>query len=120
MNSLNPVAFKLFGLEVRWYAICILIGVIIAVIMGVKEGKKLGIFSDYVYTGICIVLPLAIMGARLWYVLFNLDEFDSLLDVLGITSNGLAGLAIQGGVIASLITIYFFMLKKEMLVFIPH
>lgn len=113
MNSLNPVAFKLFGLEVRWYAICILIGVIIAVIMGVKEGKKLGIFSDYVYTGICIVLPLAIVGARLWYVLFNLDEFDSLLDVLGITSNGLAGLAIQGGVIASLITIYFYAKKRN-------
>ncbi len=98
INTLDPVAF----LGIRWYAIFILTGIILAVWHGLREGKKLGIYSDFIYWGVIVCVPLAIVGARLWYVLFNLDDFASLADVLGITSGGLSGLAIQGGVIASL------------------
>lgn len=113
LNSIDPVAFRLFGLEVRWYALCILFGVALAVYFGIKEGKKLGIFSDFVLTGICIILPIAIIGARLWYVLFNLKDFNSLADVLGLNGGGLSGLAIQGGVIASLIAVYVYCRKRN-------
>lgn len=103
MRYIDPT-FSLFGLEIAWYAVCILIGVVIAVIAGVKEGKKLGIPSDYVYWGVIIVLPCAIIGARLWYILFNLDQGWTFSKIIGL-EGGLAGLAIQGGVIAALITI---------------
>lgn len=105
MNYINPVAFKLFNAEVRWYAIFILLGVVLAVIAGVREGKKIGIPSEYIYTGVCIVLPCAILGARLWWDLFNIDKIHSFIDVFAIWDGGLA---IQGGVIAALITIYFY------------
>ena len=98
INELDPVAF----LGIRWYAIFILTGIILAVWHGIREGKKLGIYSDFIYWGVIVCVPLAIAGARIWYVLFNLSDFDSLADVLGITSGGLSGLAIQGGVIASI------------------
>ena len=65
INYIEP-SFYLFGMEIRWYAICILIGVLIAVIAGVREGKKIGIPSDSIYTGVVIVLPCSILGARLW------------------------------------------------------
>ena len=104
---INPT-FKIANLEIHWYAICILVGVIIAVIMGVKEGKKLGIASDFVYTGVIITVPIAIVGTRLWYVLFNLDEGWTFRKILGLDGNGLAGLAIQGGVISALITVYIY------------
>lgn len=107
IDYIDP-SFSLFGLRIYWYAVCIMVGVIIAVYAGIKEGKKLGIPSDYVYTGVLIVLPCAIIGARLWYVLFNLNEFSGIQAVLGLDGNGLAGLAIQGGVIAALITIYIY------------
>ena len=97
-NELDPVAF----LGIRWYAIFILTGIILAVWHGIREGKKLGIYSDFIYWGVIVCVPLAIAGARIWYVLFNLSDFDSLADVLGITSGGLSGLAIQGGVISSI------------------
>lgn len=94
MNYIDPVAFKLFNAEVRWYAIFILLGVVLAVIAGVREGKKIGIPSEYIYTGVCIVLPCAILGARLWWDLFNIDKIHSFIDVFAIWDGGLA---IQGG-----------------------
>ena len=100
-------SFSLFGLNITFYALFILLGVIIAVWAGIKEGKKLGIPSDDVYWGVIIVLPCAIIGARLWYILFNLDEGWTFRKIIGL-EGGLAGLAIQGGVIAALITIFIY------------
>lgn len=100
-NYLNP-SFSVFGLEIHWYAICILIGILVAVYAGIKEGKKLGIPSDYVYTGVLFILPCAIIGTRLWWVLFNLDKIHSFIDVIAIWDGGLA---IQGGIIATIISL---------------
>lgn len=101
---IDPVAISIFGIDIRWYALWILLGVVVAVIAGVYEGKRIGISADFIYTGILITLPLAIIGARIWYVLFNLDKFNSLGDVLGLR-DGWAGLGIQGGVIMALIVV---------------
>ena len=94
----------------------ILIGVLFATYFGIKEGKKLGIASDSIYLGLVIILPLSILGARLWYVLFNLDKISTFGEFIGFDSNGdfkgLEGLAIQGGVIAALISIFFYCKKK--------
>lgn len=102
---------SIFG--IRLYAICILIGIIIAVIMGVREGKKLGIYSDFVYYGVIITVPLAIIGARLWYILFNLSDDWSFGKIIGL-EGGMSGLAIQGGVIAAIVTVYFYCRAKKM------
>ena len=104
INYINPT-FSLFGLEIHWYAVCILIGVVLAVLAGVHEGKKIGIPSDYIYTGVVIVLPCAILGARLWWDIFNAEHIHSFTDVFAIWDGGLA---IQGGVLAALLTIYIY------------
>lgn len=99
---LFEAGLSIFG--IRLYAVCILIGIIIAVCMGVREGKKIGIYSDDIFTGVCIIVPISIIGARLWYILFNLDEGWSFAKIIGL-EGGLAGLAIQGGVIAAIISV---------------
>lgn len=104
IHYIDP-SFSLFGLEIRWYAVCILLGVLLAVIAGVREGKKIGIPSDYIYTGVVIVLPCAILGARLWWDLFNLDKIHSFIDIFALWDGGLA---IQGGVLAALLSIYIY------------
>ena len=104
INFINP-SFSIFGLEIHWYAICILVGVILAVIAGVREGKKIGIPSDYIYTGVVIVLPCAILGARLWWDFFNLDKIHEFVDIIAIWDGGLA---IQGGVLAALLAIFIY------------
>lgn len=109
-------SFNIGGITITWYAIFIMIGVVIAVWCGIKEGKKLGIPSDTVYLGVVITLPIAIIGARLWYVLFNLNSFNNFFEVLGFVNGkfiGLAGLAIQGGVIAALVTVYIYCRKRK-------
>lgn len=115
-NAWIEPTISIFGLEIAWYAICIMIGIILAVVAGVKEGKKLGIPSDDVYWGVIIIVPCAIIGARLWYILFNLDQGWTFKRIIGL-EGGLAGLAIQGGLIAALIAIIIYCKKKEMSLF---
>ena len=101
--------FQIGNLHIAWYAICILIGIVIAVYVGMKEGKKLGVPTDHVLTGVIIVLPCAIAGARLWYVINTIGQVNwTFTKILGFDDNGLAGLAIQGGIIAALIAVYIY------------
>ena len=106
INMIYSLPNKIFGINL--YAVCILIGIIIAYAMGIKEGKRLGIKKTDIGLGVVIIVPISIIGARLWYVLFNLSSFKNFGEVLGFQDGkfvGLAGLAIQGGVIAALISI---------------
>ena len=103
-----PEKLDFFGLLIPIYGLCIIIGILIAVYAAIREGKKLGIASEDIYTGVIIIAPLAIVGARLWYILFNLDEGWPLDKILGLDGNGMAGLAIQGGIIAAVIAIIFY------------
>ncbi|HOD60860.1 MAG TPA: prolipoprotein diacylglyceryl transferase [Bacilli bacterium] len=109
---IDPVAFEIGNLEVRWYGILIVIGVLLALFMGLQEGKRMGIDEDFIYTGLIICLPLAMIGARLWYVLFNLDSFDSFAEVIGL-KGGFSGLAIQGGVIVAIVFVLVYCYKKK-------
>lgn len=100
--------FNIGSLEIHYYAIFIMTGVLIALWLGLREAKKLGISSDSIYLGLLICLPLAIVGARIWYVLFNITNFHNFGEVLGFYNGrfqGLSGLAIQGGVIFALVGI---------------
>jgi phosphatidylglycerol:prolipoprotein diacylglycerol transferase len=104
-------------LGINLYAICILIGIVIAYIMGIKEGKKLGINKNDILIGVVIIVPIAIVGARLWYTIFNLDRINSISKFFGFENGkfvGLQGLAIQGAIIASLIAIVIYVNKKKM------
>ena len=104
------------GTPIHLYAVCILIGVAIALWLGLREAKRLGVASDDIYLGLLIVLPLAIIGARLWYVIFNVDEFPDFLAVLGFQNGqftGLSGLGIQGGIIVAVISIFIFCKVKS-------
>lgn len=109
--ALFDAGLSIFG--IRLYALCILTGIIVGVYMMIKEGKRLGIYSDFIYYGVIIAVPLAIVGARLWYILFNLDEGWTFSKIIGL-DGGLAGLAIQGGVIVAMIVIYLWSKHKHM------
>ncbi|MBS1476804.1 MAG: prolipoprotein diacylglyceryl transferase [Acholeplasmatales bacterium] len=108
---LFEAGLSIFG--IRLYAICILMGIIVGVFMMIREGKRLGIYSDFIYYGVIITVPLAIVGARLWYILFNLDEGWTFSKIIGL-DGGLAGLGIQGGVIVAMIVVYFWCRHKKM------
>ena len=107
---MNPVAFEIFGLEIRWYGIIIAMGVLAAMILINILAKKKGLDYDVIIDVFLIVFPVAIIGARLYYVAFEYKNYHTLMDVINIRKGGMA---IHGGVIAALITGYFYAKHKK-------
>lgn len=121
MNNLfiiDPTFIEIGGISIQWYAIFILIGILVAYITGVREAKKLGIKKSTVLDGVLYCVPLSIIGARLYYVFFykleNPNSFSSLYEIINIRSGGLA---IHGGIITAIIFMYFFCKKRNISIF---
>lgn len=68
---LNRVAFNVLGKDVYWYGIFIATGLVLGAIYGVYEVKKQGLSTDVIYDLILFGLPVAIVCARIYYVLFD-------------------------------------------------
>lgn len=102
---MNPVAFEIFGIGIRWYGILIAAAMLIGSVYTIREGKKLGYSEDHLLDLILAVLVSAIVGARLWYVAFNLSYYLS--DPSEIINLRGGGLAIHGGVVFGIIAGYF-------------
>ena len=99
--EIDPVAFHIGGKEIYWYALIILTGFILGALFVLKTCRKRGVNPDNVYDIAMFGLIAGIIGARLYYVLFSLDEFDSFWDVFKIWNGGLA---IYGGIIGAFIS----------------
>lgn len=116
INAINPVAIDLFGLQIMWYAIFIMMGIVGAVFVGIREGERLGLNKDDLYDGILYCVPLAILGARLYYVIFTWEQGWDLLRIIGFEDGqfiGLRGLAINGGIITAGIFVFFYCKKRK-------
>ena len=108
---LDRVAFELFGLPIYWYGIIIACGFLLAVVFCYKMAPRFGIKSDDVIDLLFPAVPLAIVGARLYYVIFYLDLYrreDGSYDFLEMLDIRDGGLAIYGGVIAAALTLIVF------------
>lgn len=102
--ELNPIAFTLpigEGWSVYWYGIMIALGFLMAFIYGLKKAPKLGINNDRLLDGILITVPIAVLGARAYYMLFYSPEtfFSDFLKIHD------GGLAIYGGIIGAFVGI---------------
>ncbi|HEP1793716.1 TPA: prolipoprotein diacylglyceryl transferase [Streptococcus suis] len=103
---MDPIAIRLGPLEIRWYAICILLGLILGVYLATKEAPRKKILQDDILDFILLAFPLSIIGARIYYVVFSWSEYkDNLLSVFAIWNGGIA---IYGGLITGAIVLYFF------------
>ena len=97
---------------VQWYAVFILTGIVFAAILAMEEADLIGVKRDDIYDGLLFAVPLAIVGARLYYVLFDPNgSYDSIWDVLAIRNGGLA---IHGAVIVTLVFIIVFTRIKKL------
>lgn len=116
LNNDISIAFKIFGFEVAWYPICILTGILIAVFLASREAPRLGIDKDLIIDGVVFGVPLSIVGARLFYVIFEFEQYGfDILKIIGYEDGSLQirGLSITGGVITAFIFVYFYARKKQ-------
>lgn len=110
-TPLDPVAFTIFGAEIRWYAICILFGVLIASLIGYYGfGKRLGANTDLVLEAVTYGVLFGVIGARLYYVIFEHSNINSFLDVI---NPKLGGLAIHGAIYATAIYVFVYCRIKK-------
>ena len=110
--TLNRVAFNLFGKDIYWYGIIIAIGFIVASFYLSKKTVQFGYKQDTLYDLLLLCLPIAIICARLYYVIFEWEQYkDNPISALYIWNGGLA---IYGGIIGSFITIYLYGKKNKL------
>jgi phosphatidylglycerol---prolipoprotein diacylglyceryl transferase len=109
---LNPIAFSLFGLDIRWYGIFIASGMMLGIIIAQYTCKLREVDYDSLLSAILLALPLSIMGARLYYVLFEFGYYKNHIDqILNIRQGGLA---IHGGLIVGVLTAFIYARYKKM------
>ena len=108
---MDRVFISIGKINIYWYSILIVLGILIGMYFSLKEAKKNGLTKDYLYDLIFYIIPIAIVGARLYYVIFNFKEFKyNILDIFKVWEGGLA---IYGAVIASIIFIIYYSKKKN-------
>lgn len=107
---MNPVAFEIFGLEIRWYGILMATAMVVGSILLFRQAKKYNIKDDDIYDLILVVLPSSVVGARLYYVVFNWQYYQ--WDIMKIINTRQGGMAIHGGVLFGLLSGYLFCKKR--------
>lgn len=108
---MNPEMFSIGSISLRWYSFFILVGIMLGLIIAAFEEKRKGFPKDFVIDlGFWLILA-GIVGARAYYVLFNLDYY--LKEPLQIFATWNGGLAIHGGIIGGLIALIIFCKKKN-------
>ncbi len=100
---MSKIAISMGPITITWYSICILLGIILAWVIINKESKKNNIPTTFVTNLIFWCVVFGIIGARIYYVLFNLDYYTA--NPIEIIKVWNGGLAIHGGMIAGLITL---------------
>ena len=101
--KISDVAFDIGGFEIKWYGIIICFGFLLSMILAMRACEKYDISKDDLLDYLLFAMPAAIVGARLFYVIFAFDEYkDNLKEIFNIRQGGLA---IYGGVIFAVITV---------------
>lgn len=110
MGHPDPIAFTIFGIDIRWYGILIACGMLLAVLISCKRAPRHGITDEDVLDIAIWMLPIGVIGARVYYVIFNLDYYTTLSSMLNIRGGGLA---IHGGLIFAIITVFVICRRKR-------
>lgn len=104
MPTPERVAFTIFGMDIMWYGIIITCGIAIAMYLAVQRAPKHEISKDRIIDFLLICIPVGVIGARVYYVLFNWQNYAG--DFGKMINFRLGGLAIHGGLIFGLLTAF--------------
>ncbi len=109
--NIDNVLIDFNGVKIYWYAFIIVIGIAICLLLCKKDDGKYNIKYDDVLLLALFLLPISIICARIYFVLFKLDYYiNNPLEIFNIRNGGLA---IYGGIIGAIVTIVIFCKKKK-------
>ncbi|MCI8567704.1 MAG: prolipoprotein diacylglyceryl transferase, partial [Bacilli bacterium] len=108
---MNRVALDFGVIQIYWYSILIFLGITFGCAVVYKEAKKYKVNEDYLINLLFYGLIFGLLGARIYYVAFNLDYYLKYpIEILEIWNGGLA---IHGGIIAGLLWIIIYTKKYK-------
>lgn len=106
MIEIDRVAFRLFGLDVMWYGILMAAGILVASVIALKEARRVGVKEDDVLNVLIVGIPVGLICARLYYVIFNWSYYSAnqseILNFRG------GGMAIHGALIGGILAGYIY------------
>nr|SFZ87593.1 Prolipoprotein diacylglyceryl transferase [Loigolactobacillus rennini] len=112
LAALDPIALRLGPLEIHWYGIIIATGVVLAVILAMREAQRRQVSTDALFDMILWALPFALIGARLYYVIFQWPYYAVHPGEIIAIWHG--GMAIYGSLIAAAIVVFVFCHKRHL------
>lgn len=111
LAAINPMAFKLGRIEVRWYGLLITLAIAIGIFVSIKRSKNRRFSEDDVLDFFLYLIPAMIVGARLYYVLFEWQYYAQ--HPRQILAMWEGGLALHGGLLAGIAVSYWYCNKKK-------
>ncbi|MCI9403795.1 MAG: prolipoprotein diacylglyceryl transferase [Oscillospiraceae bacterium] len=114
--EVKEIAFRVFGWPIHWYGIIIAAGFLLAVIFCCKKADIYGIEQDDIMDLLIYAVPLCIIGARLYYIIFYLDLYrnsDGGLNFSQMVRIWDGGLAIYGAIITAILVALIFCKAKK-------
>lgn len=108
---MNPIAFEILGMDIAWYGIIISMGIFFGIYVAIIRARREGLYEDVIYDLALVAVPLAVLGARIYYVIFKWDYYGQNLGRIVRIREG--GLAIHGAIITGVITAYIFCRFKK-------
>lgn len=108
---MNPILLDLGVIKIYWYSAMIFLGLLIGGWLILKEAERFNISEDFIVNLFFFTIPIAVIGARLYYVLFNWDYYSVNMSEIFMIWEG--GLAIHGGMLFGLLWIIFYTKKYK-------
>lgn len=114
--NVRQIAFRVFGWPIHWYGVIIAAGFLLAVLYCSRKAPDYGIVPDDLIDLLVWAVPLSIVGARIYYVIFYLDLYrraDGSLDFPAMVRVWDGGLAIYGGILMAIVVLLVFCRGKK-------
>lgn len=111
IQPIDPIAFSLGPLQVHWYGVIIGTGIALALFLAMRESERRGLPKDIFADLLLWAIPIAIISARIYYVIFEWDYYSRNVGEIVKIWNG--GIAIHGALIGSVITAIIFAKKRN-------
>ena len=109
---MNPVAISIGGFDIRWYGILIATGIVLGILISQYNCKWRDVDFDNLLNIVLLSIPIGIIGARLYYVIFEFDNYkNNIIDAFNIRNGGLA---IHGGLIFAIGTALIYTKVKKL------
>ena len=109
--TVNETAFTLFGMKIQWYGIILTIGIVLGFLYFYRRTVKIDKIPENDILNIALfTIPIAIIGARIVYVLTCDDKFETFWDVINIRNGGIA---VYGSIFFGILTMFVYCRIKK-------